>query len=151
MKKILVVATFLLMTGLSLSASAQILTPVRWSYAAKKINAKEAVVFMKATIEDGWHLYSQFVKDGGPVKTTFTFDPSKAYTLDGPTKEPTPITRNEKVFSMDVSFFEHEVIFQQKIKLKAGQAVVKGKLEYMTCNDKQCLPPDDVDFSIPVK
>ncbi|MFD2872302.1 protein-disulfide reductase DsbD domain-containing protein [Mucilaginibacter ximonensis] len=151
MKKIFIVATFLLITCLTYNVSAQILTPVHWSYAAKKINAKEAVVFMKASIDDGWHLYSQFVKDGGPVKTTFTFTPAKTYTLDGPTKEPTPITRNEKVFNMDVSFFEHEVIFQQKIKLKAGQALVKGKLEYMTCNDKQCLPPEDLDFSIPVK
>jgi hypothetical protein len=50
-----------------------------------------------------------------------------------------------------VSFFEKEVVFQQKIKLKAGQATVKGTLEYMTCNDHQCLPPDDIDFSIPVK
>ena len=150
MKKLLL-AIALLLTGTVLKTSAQILTPVRWSYGAKKINAHEAVVFMKASIDDGWHLYSQFVKDGGPVKTTFTFDTSKAYTLVGTTQEPTPVTRNEKAFNMDVSFFEHEVIFQQKIKLKAGQAIVKGKLEYMTCNDKQCLPPDDIDFSIPVK
>jgi hypothetical protein len=96
-------------------------------------------------------VYSQTVKDGGPVKTSFTFKPSKSYSPTGKTIEPTPITRNEKVFSMDVSFFEHEVIFQQKIKLKTRQAVVKGTLEYMTCNDKQCLPPETIEFSIPVK
>jgi hypothetical protein len=64
--------------------------------------------------------------------------------------EPTPITRNEKVFNMDVSFFEKSAIFQQKVKLKMGEAIVKGTLEYMTCNDKQCLPPEDIEFSIPV-
>ncbi|MCC8427020.1 protein-disulfide reductase DsbD N-terminal domain-containing protein [Mucilaginibacter sp. UR6-11] len=149
MKKLLIIP-LLMITGFVLQTSAQILAPVKWSYGAKKINAKEAVVFMKASIDEGWHLYSQFVKDGGPVKTTFTFA-SGAYSLDGATKEPTPITRNEKVFNMDVGFFEHEVIFQQKIKLKAGQVTVKGKLEYMTCNDKQCLPPETVEFSIPVK
>jgi thiol:disulfide interchange protein DsbD len=96
-------------------------------------------------------VYSQFVKDGGPVKTTITFSPSKDYTLIGKTMEPKPITRMEKVFNMEVGFFENVVIFQQKIKLKAGQVTVNGKLEYMTCNDQKCLPPDDIDFSIPVK
>jgi len=149
MKKLISSAVILLL--FTVSTRAQILTPVHWSYGAKKINKDEAVIFIKATIDDGWHVYSQFVKDGGPVKTTITFPASTAYTLIGKTIEPTPITRNEKVFSMDVSYFEHEVIFQQKIKLKAGAATVKGKLEYMTCNDHQCLPPDDIDFSVAVK
>ena len=149
MKKLIIATVILFM--FILTTKAQVLTPVHWSYGAKKLNKDEAVVFIKATIDDGWHVYSQTVKDGGPVKTTITFPASPAYTLIGKTIEPTPITRNEKVFNMDVSFFEHEVIFQQKIKLKAGQAIVKGTLEYMTCNDHQCLPPDDIDFSIPVK
>ena len=149
MKKFII--TTLVLSFMALATRAQILTPVHWSYGAKKLNNNEAVIFIKATIDDGWHVYSQYVKDGGPIKTTFTFPASPEYTLVGKTIEPTPITRNEKVFKMDVSFFEHEVIFQQKIKLKAGQATVKGTLEYMTCNDHQCLPPDDIDFSVPVK
>jgi len=48
-------------------------------------------------------------------------------------------------------YFEKTVTFQQKVKLKGGQAVVKGKLEYMTCNDQKCLPPDDLDFSVTIK
>ncbi|WP_345949672.1 protein-disulfide reductase DsbD domain-containing protein [Mucilaginibacter sp. PAMB04274] len=148
MKKMLFIAATILV---SLQLHAQILTPVKWSYGSKKTGKAEAVIFVKATIDAGWHLYSQTVKEGGPVKTTFTFAASPAYTLVGKTHEPAPITRYEKVFSMNVSFFEKQVIFQQKIKLKAGQATVKGTLEYMTCNDKQCLPPETIEFSIPVK
>ena len=132
-------------------SKAQVLTPVHWSYAAKKISATEAVVFLRATIDHGWHVYSQTVKNGGPVKTSITFHPSKDYQTIGTTAEPKPITRNEKVFKMDISFFEGSVTFQQKIKLKVNQAIVTGTLEYMTCNDHQCLPPDDIEFSIPVK
>lgn len=149
MKKI--ITTALVLSFIALTTRAQILTPVHWSYGAKKTGKNEAVIFIKATIDDGWHVYSQYVKEGGPIKTTFTFPASPEYALVGKTIEPTPITRNEKVFKMDVSFFEKEVVFQQKIKLKAGQTTVKGTLEYMTCNDHQCLPPDDIDFSIPVK
>jgi thiol:disulfide interchange protein DsbD len=148
MKKCLFLVAVLLM---SIGAYAQIEAPVKWSYGAKKISSTEAVIFLKATIQDGWHIYSQTVKDGGPIKTSFTFAPSSAYTLVGKTIEPTPATKYEKSFSMNVSYFEKSVIFQQKIKLKSPDAViVKGQLEYMTCNDKKCLPPEDVDFSVPL-
>ncbi len=85
--------------------------------APKKISATEAVVFIKATIDAGWHLYSQTVEEGGPVKTTFTYVPSKEYTLNGGTVEPKPIVRMEPAFGMKVAFFEKSVIFQQKVKL----------------------------------
>ncbi|WP_428328058.1 protein-disulfide reductase DsbD domain-containing protein [Mucilaginibacter sp.] len=148
MRKLLLAVTILVM---SISAKAQIEAPVKWSYAAKRISATEAVVFLKATIQDGWHIYSQTVKDGGPIKTSFTFAPAKEYALLGKTTEPTPVTKYEKSFSMDVSYFEKTVIFQQKIKLKsANVSIVKGQLEYMTCNNMKCLPPEDIDFSIPL-
>ena len=149
MKKTLILTLTLLSLSV-LQSKAQILTPVHWSYAAKKISATEAVVFLKATIDDGWHVYSQTVKDGGPIKTSFTFTKSKDYSIIGHTIEPKPIIRMEKVFNMEVGFFEKSVVFQQKVKLKTAQTTVKGTLEYMTCNDHQCLPPEDIEFSIPV-
>jgi thiol:disulfide interchange protein DsbD len=149
MKKITTMITVLIL--FALQSKSQILQPVKWSYAAKKTSATEAVVFIKATIDAGWHVYSQFVKDGGPVKTTIDFTPSNTFAVVGKTAEPQPIIRMEKAFGMEVGFFEKSVIFQQKIKLKARQVTVSGKLEYMTCNDQKCLPPDDIDFSISVK
>lgn len=136
---------------ISYTASAQIEDHVRWSYAAKKVSATEAVVYLKATIDKDWHIYSQNVKDGGPVATSFTFAPSKDYAPVGKPVEPKPITVYEKAFSMNVGFFENSVIFQQKIKLKSANAkAVSGKLEYMTCNKSKCLPPEEVEFSIPL-
>jgi len=147
MKKLILIVTALV---ISIGAYAQIEAPVKWSYAAKKTSATEAVVFLKATIQDGWHIYSLNVKDGGPIKTSFTFAHSPEYTLIGKPTEPKPVTKYESTFKMNVSYFEKEVVFQQKIKLKPNASVVKGKLEYMTCNDHKCLPPDDIDFSIPL-
>jgi len=148
MKKVLLLIVVCL---LSAGAYAQIETPVKWAYMAKKTGANEVTVLLRATIQDGWHIYSQTVKDGGPIKTSFTFTPSKEYTLVGAPVEPKPLTKYETSFSMNVSYFEKTVTFQQKIKLKsANVAAIKGKLEYMTCNDKKCLPPEDVDFTIPL-
>lgn len=149
MKKFVLASLVLLAT---VSAKAQIINPVHWSYAAKKTSPTEAVVLLKATMDNGWHIYSQNVKEGGPIKTSFTFDTSPAYALVGKTQEPKAITKMEKTFDMEVSYFENAVIFQQKVKLKGnGPVTVKGKLEYMSCNDQKCLPPDEVAFSIPVK
>ena len=149
MKRITLILTFLFFSAFG--AFAQLENPVSWSYGAKKISKTEAVILIKATIEDGWHLYSQTVKPGGPNKTIITFAPSKDYTLVGKTTEPKPISKYEKVFAMNVPYFQNEVVFQQKIKLNKPTTAVKGKVEFMVCDDKQCLPPSDVTFSIPIK
>jgi DsbC/DsbD-like thiol-disulfide interchange protein len=149
MKKVLLMVVALMFTA---AAFAQIDAPVRWSYAAKRISPAEAVVLVKATIEPGWHIYSQNVKDGGPVATSFTYAPGqKNFTVIGKPTEPKAIVKYEEVFKMNVSYFENSVIFQQKVKLKGkGATTVKGKVEYMTCNDRKCLPPDEVEFNVAV-
>jgi thiol:disulfide interchange protein DsbD len=148
MKKVLLLMVLFM---ISAGAYAQIEAPVKWSYAAKKLNNNEAIILLRATIQDGWHIYSQNVKDGGPIKTSFTFAPSKDYTLVGKPSEPKPVTKYEEAFKMNVSYFEKTVTFQQKIKLKSNKVTaIKGQLEFMTCNDKKCLPPDDVDFTVPL-
>lgn len=149
MKKITLLVSMVLFT--MFGAFAQIEKPVTWAYSAKKTSSTEAVLYIKATIEDRWHIYSQNVKDGGPVKTTFTFAPSKDFSLLGKTIEPKAITKYESTFKMNVSYFEKSVIFQQKVKLNKGATTIKGKVEFMVCNDKQCLPPEEVEFSVPVK
>lgn len=143
--------TFALLLTVTL-LKAQIETPVKWAYAAKKISATEAIVMLKATIDQGWHLYAQNMADGGPVKTAFTFNKDKGYQLIGKPVEPKPITKYEKAFSMNVSYFEQSVIFQQKVKLNGNAPVtVKGSVEFMVCNDEKCLPPDNVEFSVVIK
>jgi DsbC/DsbD-like thiol-disulfide interchange protein len=137
---------------LSVGANAQIETPVRWAQGSKRINATETMVLLRARIQPGWHIYSQNVKEGGPIKTSFTFTPSKTYTLAGKTIEPTPKTKYEEGFKMNVGYFEKEVVFQQKIRIKSTSSTeVKGVLEYAVCNKIGCLPPEELAFNIPIK
>ena len=148
MKKIiLIVAVFLICA----TSFAQILKPVKWSYASKRINDNEAIVFIKATMEKGWHIYSQTVPDGGPEATSFTFSASNDYKLKGKTSEPEPITRFVNAFKMKLSYFENSVVFEQRITQVGGSPTVKGNVVYMVCNDMKCLAPDEVEFSLPVK
>jgi DsbC/DsbD-like thiol-disulfide interchange protein len=149
MKKIVLLAAFIALV--SFGASAQIEDPVTWSYGQKRISKTEAIVYLKATIDDGWHIYSQNIKSGGPIKTTVAFASSKDFVKVGATAEPKPMVKFEKTFDMDVTYFEKQVIFQQKVKLSKATALVKGKIEFMVCNDRKCLPPTEVDFSVLVK
>ena len=137
---------------LSVVANARIETPVRWAQGSKRINATETMVLLRARIQPGWHIYSQDFKVGGPVNTSFTFTPSKTYTLAGKTIEPTPKTKYEEGFKMNVGYFEKEVVFQQKIRIKSTSSTeVKGVLEYAVCNKIGCLPPEELAFNIPIK
>ena len=149
MKKVTLILSLVFFSAMG--AFAQLENPVSWSSVAKKTSATEAVVYIKATIEDNWHLYSQNIKPGGPNKTVFTFPKSKDYTLVGNTIEPKPISKYENVFKMEVGYFQDQVVFQQKIKLNKPSTTVKGSVNFQVCDDKSCLPPTDVAFSIPVK
>ena len=103
---------------------------------------------LKATIDNGWHIYSQ--SSAGGLKTSFAFKPSKEYTLVGKTMEPKPVSKYEPALKTSVGYFENTVVFQQKIKLRSpGAKNVTGKLEYMACKT-QCLPPEEVAFTIPI-
>src|SRR5690606_1761482 len=53
-------------------------------------------------------------------------------------------------FKMQIAWHKKSVSFKQKIKLKKPVVEVSGTLEFMTCDDKNCLPPEEVPFSVHV-
>ncbi|WP_158995619.1 protein-disulfide reductase DsbD domain-containing protein [Mucilaginibacter sp. L196] len=148
MKKIILVLFSILFIA---NAFGQILTPVRWSYAIKKLSEKKTMVYVKATIDNGWHIYSTMQPDGGPIKTSFTFSRSKEYTLIGKLTEPKSATKFEPNFKMNVHYFEKSVVFQQKIRVIKNGFVLKGKINFMVCNDEKCLPPENVEFNVQIQ
>lgn len=147
MKKAIII---LIIACSGFSLKAQILHPVKWSYSTMKVSKTEAIVLLKVSIADGCHSYSAYQKRS-PTPTSFNFLASKEFELSGRIIEPKPVIKREDIFGMDVSYFEHEVIFQQKIKLKAWLAFVIGSLNFMVCNDQKCLFLETINFNIPVK
>jgi thiol:disulfide interchange protein DsbD len=146
MKKIYFLVVALILT--SLSVSAQILEPVKWSFDNKYVEDNEVELIFKANIDNGWHLYSTNIPEGGPIKTSFTFEESTGYELIGGIKQlSTVIKKFDNSFQMELEWFSKEALFSQKVKLKNNAAIiVKGSLEFMCCDDETCLPPTDVDF-----
>lgn len=127
---------------------AQILQPVKWSFETKKINDLEAELILKAEIDKNWHIYGTDLPEGGPIPTSFTFNPSGDYELVGGVVTPTPIEKYDKAFEMDLRYFDHGAVFRQKIRMKADNPFqVTGELEFMACDDSRCLPPEYVEFA----
>ena len=146
-----VVLSFLLLCCV-LGMSAEIQKPVTWSFSSKQISDMEFNLVLTANVDNNWHLYSQFIGEGGPVPTSFKFKPSPDYVLVGKASEsPKPHKIFEKVFGMEVAFFEKKATFTQKVKLKVPATKITGSLEFMVCDDSQCLPPEDIDFSFDLK
>jgi thiol:disulfide interchange protein len=126
-------------------------TPVKWSFSSKKISETEYDLISKATIEKGWHVYSQFLKPDGPVPTSFKFDKDSNFELVGKAKEESPKRREHKepLFqNMSLVDFEDSVKFIQRIKIKDPKKTFKGSLEFMCCNAVTCNPPSEVNFNI---
>ncbi|MEI8203828.1 MAG: thioredoxin family protein [Bacteroidota bacterium] len=137
---------------LSLTANSQILKPVKWTFSSKITAPNEALILFTATIDNKWHLYSQNVPPDGPIATSFTLEKSKDYQLVGKVVEPKPISEFDDAFKMTVKYFTKKAIFTQKIKFTSSKDFVfKGKLEFMSCNNGTCVPPEEIEFSIPVK
>ena len=144
MKRILL-TVFLLTTALL--GFSQIVEPVKWSFSQNKISDNEFELVFTATIEEGWHMYSTDLPEGGPIKTSFYFENVENAELIG---EPTPsevVTEEfDQSFQMDLRWFEEKVSFTQKVKV-AGTGTVGGYVEFMSCNDETCTPPMEAEFS----
>lgn len=125
----------------------QIFNPVEWEFSQEDLGGGEYNLIFKASIEDGWYLYSQFVEDDGPLPTTFTFFESDSYELVGTTQEGEPKQEYDPNFDMVLSYFTKEAVFSQKVKAINADSKVDGELMFMVCDATQCLPPEYVDFT----
>ena len=123
---------------------------VSWTYSAKKIADKTYEVHMTATIGGDYHLYAQDAGGEGPIPTTFTFVKNPLMAVDGKVKEVGKLVKKfESAWSHDVKYYEKTVDFVQVVKLKGNvKTNLAGKVEFMVCNDHECLPPADVDIKV---
>lgn len=149
MKKI-VLGLVLMMFAIAVNA--QINNPVMWTYSAKKIADKTYELHLTAAIGDNWHMYSQDPGEG-PEPTVIRFTTNPLLQFDGKVKEIGKLEKSyDKNFNSVLKYYAKKVDFVQKVKIKSSSilTVVKGTVSFMVCNDRQCLPPRDIPFSINV-
>lgn len=146
MKKLLFVTLALAFLN---TLSAQ--NPVSWAFTSKKISDKVYELHLTATIQPGWHLYSQKQpEDAIAQPTSFTFNNNPLLNFDGTVKELGKMEKyTDKLLDVSAYQYSNKVNFVQVVKLKGKvKTAVTGKLEFQTCDDKKCLPPKTVPFTI---
>ncbi len=144
--------TFLVCIFFIVSSVAQVFEPVEWSTSVEKVSDTEFILISSATIDSGWHLYSQEIYEDGPISTSFSYQENEGFELIGTTSEGKGKTVDDPVFQMKIKFFENKAEFKQRIKILNDQlSVIKGEVEFMVCDDEKCLPPNYIDLKFQLK
>ncbi|HSU27427.1 MAG TPA: protein-disulfide reductase DsbD domain-containing protein [Chitinophagaceae bacterium] len=150
MKKSLIFIWVLLSAGIS---QAQ-LNPVSWTFTAKKTASKTYEIHMTATMQAGWHLYSQTQpEDAIAIPTTFTLNNNPLITKNGKIKEiGKMLVFHDARLDISAHQYANTVDFVQVVKLKANAKTnFSGNVEYQTCDDSKCLPPKTIVFNVALK
>ncbi len=125
--------------------------PVSWTFSAKKTADKTYEVKLTATIDAGWHLYSQTQpEDAIAIPTAIVFTKNPLIGLEGTVKEIGKLEKyHDKTLDVSANQYSKKVEFVQVVKVKGnGRTNVSGTVEFQTCNDERCLPPKKVNFSV---
>ena len=120
--------------------NAQIIEPVKWETSVKKENDSIYTIYFKAKISGEWHLYSQFSDPSGAVPTEFIFNKNPSYKLIRNVQESNPIISYDNYFEMELSYFESNALFSQKVqRLSSSLEPINIELNYQACDDKLCI------------
>ncbi|MCT4665791.1 MAG: thioredoxin family protein [Flavobacteriales bacterium] len=127
---------------------AQVGKVVDWTFDSQKTGEGEYNLIINAEIKDHWHLYSSDLGGAeGPIPTEIAIESQGTVETVGSLKESGTLKKEyDPNFEMELRFFEHDAKFEQKIKIINPDSLVKGYIYFMVCDDKQCLPPEYVDF-----
>ncbi len=145
MKKAL--TTFILLLAV-MTVAAQMQDPVHVRSELKKISDSEGELLFSATIDPGWHVYSTGLGDGGPISASFHADKMEGAKAVGGLKARGKEQKVfDKMFDMEVRYFEGSVTFVQKIQFTQPKYDIKCYVEYGACNDQMCMPPSTIDLA----
>ncbi|MEA9414845.1 protein-disulfide reductase DsbD family protein [Flavobacterium sp. PL02] len=134
MKKILYL---LLLVFAFAKVQAQIINPVKWEASMEKKSTSEFVLSFKGAIESGWHVYSQFTPEDGPLPAEFLFHDNKNnYELIGKATESETKRAFNEIFGVDEIFFSDKVVFTQLVKqINPKKETIQVELAYQVCKE----------------
>lgn len=135
-----------------LIVNAQVEKPVHWKFSLEPLTGNEYNLVYTATIDEPWHMYSVDIPEGGPIATSFNYNDQKGFKLVGKLQQLSKIdVKFDPNFDMNIGMFAKKAVFKQKIEPVSDQPVtIRGFVEFMACNDRTCLAPEEVTFSFDI-
>ena len=132
----------------TVSCMAQMQTPVRFSVQQKRLSDNSLEVEFVGKADAGWHVYGTDIADGGPTRAELKLEKTVGLKPDGTLRATGSVHRAvDDLFEMEVSYMEGTVKFAQKFIITGPKYEVAGYLTYGACNDQNCMPPTNVEFS----
>ena len=133
---------------MALPIMAQFQEPVKFTVVQNKLSDSEFEIVFTGNIDPGWHVYSTDIPEGGPTPATINFDEQKGVEPVGSLTARGDVHKAfDELFSMEVTYMEGKAVFVQKMRITEKTYSVKGYLNYGACNDQNCMPPTNVEFS----
>ena len=130
------------------AVQAQFVNPVTISASQKKVGDDALEIVFQGTADAGWHVYGTDIADGGPTRAELTLEKQKGLKPDGKLKATGKVHKAmDDMFGMEVSYMEGSASFSQRIIITEPEYEVAGYLTYGACNDENCMPPTNVEFS----
>ena len=126
-------------------------SPVSWQFQTHKNDDGGYDVILKASIQPGWHLYSQKQPDDAiAIPTSIQFNNNPLVIREKEIREVGKMQKyTDKTLGVTAHQYSNEVSFVQSVKLKAKvKTAITGEIEYQVCDDEKCLPPKKVPFTI---
>ena len=113
------------------SVWAQMVEPVHFTQTLKPTQNGEAEIIFQGTIDPGWHVYSTDLGNDGPIEATFNVVKMDGLELVGKLKPVgKEIKQYDKLFEMDLKYFEGSATFVQKVKFTKPEYEIDAYLEY---------------------
>ena len=129
-------------------ALAQFHNPVNIKASQKRVSDDVLEIVFQGTVDAGWHVYGPDIADGGPTRAELTLETQKGVKPDGKLRATGKVQKAmDEMFGMEVSFMEGTASFVQRFTITEPEYEVAGYLTYGACNDENCIPPTDVEFS----
>lgn len=148
MKRKIILSLLVLISTTALFS--QIFEPIKWSFELKNTGKTTADIILKATIDEGWHLYGMNIPEGGPRPTSFVFEGVQNAKLEGKVQSQSKLKEvYDPNFDMKLNWYANQAVFVQKISFTdAAKVRVTGYVEFMACDDQSCLPPAQESFDL---
>ena len=141
--------SMVLLMSIYISAMGQILNPVKWTISISVEGDGTGVMTFAAAINEGWHLYSMDIPEGGPVATSLNWDKLEGVELEGepmPDRKPNEVV--DEVFDLKLGWWENNVTISQRFRVNDIDAGydIEGYVRYMVCNNMTCQAPANEEF-----
>lgn len=123
-------------------------TQVSWDTEWEELGDAQYKLIFNASIEEGWHIFSQYSPEGGSQPAFFEFIETEAYQRIGPVIEPTPEAYYNDVFEVTEQIFTEKVRFEQVVEVYDLTKPIEITLYYQVCKELCISASEDFIFQI---